>query len=131
MSGPANDSGGSFSNKENILTIIILVALILIYSYLLTSPSQPHLAVKPRNFVLQPDTRESFKTFCDGLHKYDYSSETWFDDYNYTFRSNDSYSSNSYGGWGKKGHADDFFMDAYRRKWMDGSYCYYGYTITS
>ena len=104
----------SFSNRENLLSIIVLTGLTSVYLYLLFDPKQPQLATRPKNFVLKPDTRASFDAFIaeykkgyDSSSKYSYSSGS---KYNYTYGS----SSHSYKEWGKGGTPDDFFLEAGR-----------------
>lgn len=96
-------------NSEQAVTISILVILCLVYSYILFSPTQPHLSERPLNFVLQPDTKESFERFMnESLSEYSYSSYSYksmVDDYNYT-------STKSYRDWGTgEGKHDDFYYD--------------------
>ena len=103
-----SSSSSTASNKENMLTIGILGTLASIYVYLLLSPSQPHLSVKPRNFVIQRDTKEAFKIFYDAFEKSKSPRyETRGQESNYSHESSSKE-------WGSKGGADDFFWDAYK-----------------
>ena len=103
ISSSSNKTEGnedSFTNRDNLLSIIVLGGLTGVYAYLLIDPKQPRLSAKPKNFVLKPDTIESFAKFTK-----DYSSGS------------DSSSSGGYSRYyssGDKNYShhgmDDFFM---------------------
>ena len=99
-----SSDSGSFTNRENALSIIVLTGLISIYLYLLISPSQPHVNLKPRNFILQPDTKAAFIQFWNN-RKSDYSSynssSSFFDDFPLGNSSS------------KYNRQDDFFLEEY------------------
>lgn len=83
---------------ESTATIIVLTALIAIYLYILTSPTQPHLPKRTRNFVIPEDTLENFNAFIKGNSEWKYTDE--FSSMNYSQNSKS---------WGMNAH-DDFFL---------------------
>jgi hypothetical protein len=60
---------------ESSATILVLVALIAVYLYILLSPNQPHLPSHPRNFVIPADTAESFSAFIKGKSEWKYTDD--------------------------------------------------------
>ncbi len=85
---------------ESSATIVTLLALIVVYLYILLSPSQPHVPDHKRNFVIPEDTLENFKVFTKG-DSYG-SSNGW--DFTDDRGSNSSFSS------GREKSHDDFFL---------------------
>ena len=107
MDAPSSSSVAA--NKENTITVAVLGTLTSIYIYLLLSPSQPHLPNRPRNFVIQTDTKAAYITFYENFKKNQYPNyEPW----------ERETGNNSYGSFtnefNKKNHNDDFFMDGYK-----------------
>lgn len=51
---------------ESSATIVTLLALIIVYLYILLSPSQPHVPDHKRNFVIPDDTQANFQEFIKG-----------------------------------------------------------------
>ena len=82
---------------ESSATIVILSALIVVYLYILLSPSQPHVPDHKRNFVIPVDSLESFQSFTKGG-----SQNSGFD-----FTDDRSGNSTYKSDWGK---TDDFFL---------------------
>ena len=106
------------SQLENLVTIAVLVALCLVYGYLLLSPTQPHLAPKPKNYVLTLDTKENFDAFMKSYSARNSYSGGWgweSESGSSSSNSSSSGSGNYYKNWGKSEHADDdFFAEGYR-----------------
>ena len=95
-----NNNNDSFTNRDNLLSLIVLGGLTCVYLYLLIDPKQPRVSAKPKNFVLKPDTIETFASFVKEYKGYS-SGES-------------SSSSRYYGSSGDKNYShhgfDDFFM---------------------
>ena len=83
---------------ESSATILVLLALISIYLYILLAPSLPHLPPRTRNFVIPDDTLENFNNFIKGGNEWKYT-----DDFSSAF--NYSGSNSGFG----NAH-DDFFL---------------------
>ena len=99
-----SDKSKKISN-ENLLTIIILGVLTIIYIYLMLSPTQRHVPVKPRHFVIKRQTLKEFNEYMKDYHgssSYEWSGNNYF-----------TSSSRNYSEWGNEGKADDFFLDGY------------------
>lgn len=92
-------------STENILIIGILVVLLLVYLYLLTSPTQPHPLYTLPNVVIQRDSKEAFDAFMKEVRDYrdGYSANGWYGNGSNTFE--------DWKGFGAGGHHDDFFLD--------------------
>lgn len=60
---------------ESSATIIVLLALIAVYLYILVSPSQPHLPTHPRYYVIPSDTKERFNNFIKGTGNWKYTDD--------------------------------------------------------
>ena len=95
-----NDNNDSFTNRDNLLSLIVLGGLSGVYAYLLIDPKQPRLSARPKNFVLKPDTIESFAKFTTAF-KSGGSSSSSYSRY-YGSSSDKNYSSHQ--------GMDDFFM---------------------
>lgn len=90
---------------ENIMIISPLLALMVVYLYLLFSPSQPRPLSHLPNVVIERDSLERFQTFMKEVKELE-GGYTSFGggDYNYT----------SSGEWGGRRHHDDFFLDGFQ-----------------
>lgn len=100
----------SGSTTEQTLTIAALSALIMVYLYLLISPSQPRVSERPRGFVIIPDTKANFQNFMK-TYKESYSASSWDRKYE-SFYGNLSE-------WGADRHGDDFFLESYGEGYKD------------
>jgi hypothetical protein len=95
---------------ENKVTIVILIALISVYLYMLLSPSQPRLTQTPLNVVFKRDSKANFDAFMKGLREYQsfgYDDKTG----NYSGWSDRNWESEKDAEWGEEGRHDDFFLD--------------------
>jgi hypothetical protein len=110
---------------DHMITIAVLLVLILVYAYLLLSPTQPHVLKQPRNYVITPDTAANFEEFLKQIANSQYSGggvgsaygggtggKDWYDDFfSYKNTTGMNYSENQWKEWGAKGRADDFFLN--------------------
>lgn len=98
--------------KSNAVIICLLTVLIIIYLYILLSPSQQRVSPRLANFVIQKETAANFaefyKKFNDVQGGGDYFSQKEFYDFNFT-GNDDLFWNNTY----KQQH-DDFFLDSYK-----------------
>jgi len=102
------------SARENLLTCAVLFILCGVYAYLLLSPSQPHVPPKPKSYVIQQDTRESFDTFMKAFTARNSYSGGWGWEGESTNSSSNWGRGDYYRNWGKSEHADDdFLVDGY------------------
>lgn len=91
---------------ENTIIITILVALLLVYLYLLLSPTQPRPLSHLPNVVIVPDSRANFEAFMKEVRDYSGGYKSWnssYGDYNESFA--------DWKGFGAGGRHDDFFLD--------------------
>jgi hypothetical protein len=98
---------------ESSATILVLLALISIYLYILLSPTQPHLPQHRRNYVIPADTLENFNEFIKGKSDWKYTDD----------KANMNYS-RSNNEWGN-GH-DDFFL--FENEGSEGETPYFHFT---
>src|SRR4051812_15913910 len=97
---------------ENIVTIGILFALIVVYLYLLLSPNQPRPLTTNRNFVIKRDTLANYQAFVKELKDHSYENANWYKNlYDDTTRNSSESEFNRE--WGANGKADDFFLDGF------------------
>lgn len=101
--------------SENNIIVFILSVLIIIYTYLLVSPTQPRLPDRPKSFVIKRSTREDFDIFMNEFRSVkNYSSYDWnsykSSNWNYTEEYSDQEE------WGVSSQHDDFFLDEYKIK---------------
>lgn len=92
-------------SSENTLIIGILVVLLLVYVYLLLSPSQPRPLSKLPNVVLNIDTKASFDSLMKEMRDYQagyHGGYTWDDKTNSSME--------DWKGFGADGRRDDFFL---------------------
>ena len=99
-------------SMENSFVIMGLSVLIIVYMYLLLSPSQPRVPKIPRNFVISRNTKESFdkfmKEYRDSMnwtysYRNDFESGSWNSSFEYSDREFSEFGN-------AEGH-DDFFLD--------------------
>lgn len=113
----------SNNSNEAFAIISILIVLILIYVYLLMSPSQPRVPPKPRNFVIQRESKEKYQEFLKSFQQSQSSSydkwEGWGSYSNHSSNGRGYYDDvwgeyNRNSSWGGEGQPDDFFLDPYK-----------------
>jgi hypothetical protein len=90
---------------ENIMIISPLLALMVVYLYLLFSPSQPRPLSHLPNVVIERDSLERFQAFMKEVKELQggYSS---FGGGSYNYTSSEE--------WGGRKHRDDFFLDGFQ-----------------
>lgn len=96
-------------DTETVALIFVLSVLILIYLYLLLSPTQPKVPPRPKNYVIQRDTQENFDSFLKSLKTSSYENYNWLKDAKY----DDVYDGSVYNSSSKqrRHREDDFFLD--------------------